>query len=369
MILSAKKVFAKTLFALSMAGAIAGAAHAEEKTVHVYNWSDYIAADTLANFQKATGIKPVYDVFDSNEVLDAKLLSGGSGYDVVVPSNQFLAKQIKAGVFQKLDKSKLPNWKNLDPALLKTLELADPGNQYAIPYLWGTTGIGYNPAKVKAALGVDTIDSWDVIFKPENLEKLKGCGVAMLDAPQEIVAAALHYQGLNPNPTDPAEIEKAEQLLLKIRPSIRYFHSSKYIADLANGDICVAIGWSGDVVQAKARAEEAKNGVQLAYAIPKEGAAAFFDTMAIPAGAKNSDEALAFINYIMEPKVIADISDFVAYPNGNSASTPLVDEAIRNDPTIYPSAETMKKLYAFGELSPKVQRAMTRSWTKVKSGK
>lgn len=369
MILTAKKVFAKTLFALSMAGAIAGAAQAQEKVVHVYNWSDYIAADTLENFQKATGIKAVYDVFDSNEVLEAKLLSGGSGYDVVVPSNQFLAKQIKAGVFQKLDKSKLPNWKNLNPDLLKALDNSDPGNQYAFPYLWGTTGIAYNPDKVKAALGVDTIDSWDVIFKPENLEKLKGCGVAMLDAPQEIVAAALHYQGLNPNPSDPADIAKAEELLLKIRPSIRYFHSSKYIADLANGDICVAVGWSGDAFQAKSRAEEAKNGVKVAYAIPKEGAAAFFDMMAIPAGAKNPEEAYAFLNYILAPEVIAPITDFVAYPNGNSASTSLVDPEIRNNPAIYPSEETQKKLYTFGELSPKVQRAMTRSWTKVKSGK
>ncbi len=362
------KNYSKTLIALSLTGVVAGFAQAADKQVHVYNWSDYIAEDTNANFEKETGIKVVYDVFDSNEVLEAKLLSGASGYDVVVPSNQFLAKQIKAGVFRKLDKSKLPNWKNLNADLMKSLETADPGNQYAFPYLWGTTGIGYNVDKVKAALGVDSIDSWDVIFKPENIEKLKACGVSMLDAPQEIMAAALFYQGMNPNPTSPEDIAKAEALLMKIRPSITYFHSSKYISDLANGDICVAVGWSGDIFQAKSRAEEAKNGVNVAYVIPKEGAAAFFDMMAVPADSKNSDNALAYLNYILTPEVIAPISDYVAYPNGNSASTPLVSEDVRNNPAIYPSAETMKKLYTFGELSPKVQRAMTRSWTKLKSG-
>ncbi|MBF7730037.1 extracellular solute-binding protein [Pseudomonas sp. N040] len=362
------KNYSKTLIALSLTGVIAGFAQAEDKQVHVYNWSDYIAEDTNANFEKATGIKVVYDVFDSNEVLEAKLLSGASGYDVVVPSNQFLAKQIKAGVFQKLDKSKLPNWKNLNPDLMKSLETADPGNQYAFPYLWGTTGIGYNVDKVKAALGVDSIDSWDVIFKPENIEKLKSCGVSMLDAPQEIMAAALFYQGMNPNPSSPDDIAKAEALLMKIRPSITYFHSSKYISDLANGDICVAVGWSGDIFQAKSRAEEAKNGVNVAYVIPKEGAAAFFDMMAVPADSKNTESALAYLNYILTPEVIAPISDYVAYPNGNAASTPLVSEEVRNNPAIYPSPETMKKLYTFGELSPKVQRAMTRSWTKLKSG-
>lgn len=361
--------FGKTLLALSLAGATFGVAQAEEKVLHIYNWSDYIAEDTIANFEKETGIKVVYDVFDSNETLEAKLLSGGSGYDIVVPSNQFLAKQIKAGVFQKLDKSKLPNWKNLNPDLMKALENADPGSQYAFPYLWGTTGIGYNPAKVKAALGVDTIDSWDAIFKPENMEKLKACGVSMLDAPDEVYAAALHYQGLNPNPTSVEDVAKAEELLMKVRPYITYFHSSKYISDLANGDICVALGWSGDIFQAQARAEEAKNNVPVAYAIPKEGAATFFDMMAIPTDAKNVEAAHTFLNYILTPEVIAPISDYVAYPNGNSAATPLVAEEIRNNPGIYPTEAASKKLYTFKELSPSVQRAVTRSWTKVKSGR
>jgi putrescine transport system substrate-binding protein len=362
------KKYSKTLIALSLTGAIAGFAQAAEQKVNVYNWSDYIAEDTNANFEKATGIRVVYDVFDSNETLEAKLLSGASGYDVVVPSNQFLSKQIKAGVFQKLDKSKLPNWKNLNPDLMKTLETADPGNMYAFPYMWGTTGIAYNVDKVKAALGVDSIDSWDVIFKPENLKKLSSCGVAMLDAPQEIFAAALFYQGMNPNPTSKADIKKAETLLLELRPYITYFHSSKYISDMANGNICVAVGWSGDAFQAQARAEEAKNGVNVAYVIPKEGAASWYDMMAIPADSKNADNALAYLNYLLDPQVIADITDYVAYPNGNLASTPLVDEDIRNNPGIYPPAETMKKLYSFAELSPKVERSMTRSWNKIKSG-
>jgi putrescine transport system substrate-binding protein len=361
--------FGKTLLALSLAGATLGVAQAEEKVLHIYNWSDYIAEDTLENFQKETGIKVVYDVFDSNETLEAKLLSGRSGYDIVVPSNQFLAKQIKAGVFQKLDKSKLPNWKNLNPDLMKALDSSDPGNQYAFPYLWGTTGIGYNSEKVKAALGTDTIDSWDVVFKPENMEKLKSCGVSMLDAPDEVYGAALHYLGLPPNPSNVEDVKKAEDLLMTVRPYITYFHSSKYISDLANGDICVALGWSGDIFQAQARAEEAKNNVPVGYTIPKEGAASFFDMMAIPADAKNVEAAHVFLNYILTPEVIAPISDYVAYPNGNSAATPLVSEEVRNNPGIYPTAEASKKLYTFTELSPKVQRAITRSWTKVKSGR
>ncbi|MDG1582828.1 extracellular solute-binding protein [Pseudomonas sp. GOM6] len=358
----------KMLIALCLTASAVGVAQAADTSVKVYNWSDYIAEDTNANFEKETGIKVVYDVFDSNETLEAKLLAGSSGYDVVVPGNMFLAKQIKAGVFQKLDRSKLPNWKNLDADLMKALQSTDPGNQYALPYLWGTTGIIYNVDKVKAALGVDTIDSWEVIFEPKNLQKLKACGVTMLDAPQEIMAAALFYQGLNPNPTSTEDIAKAETLMMSIRPYVTYFHSSKYITDMANGDICVSVGWSGDAFQAQARSDEAKNGVNIAYAIPKQGAASWYDMLALPVDAKNPDAAHAYLNHLLKPEVIAPITDYVAYPNGNAASTPLVAEEIRNNPGIYPTAETMKKLYVLGELSPKVQRAMTRSWSKIKSG-
>lgn len=364
------KTFGKTLLALSLTAAVAGAAQADDKVLHVYNWSDYIAEDTLANFEKETGIKVVYDVFDSNEVLEAKLLAGSSGYDVVVPSNPFLAKQIKAGVFQKLDKSKLPNWSNLDKDLLHALDPSDPGNQYSVPYMWGTIGIGYNVEKVKAALGEDApVDSWDLVFKPENMEKLKSCGVSFLDSPTEILPAALHYLGYAPDSSDKGELQKAEELFMKIRPSVAYFHSSKYISDLANGNICVAIGYSGDIYQSKARAEEAKNGVEVGYNIPKEGAGSFFDMLAVPVDAKNVEAAHVFLNYLMKPEVMASITNYVQFPNGNAAATPLVDEALRTDPGVYPSPEVLKKIYTFPDLAPAVQRNMTRSWTKIKSGR
>lgn len=359
----------KTLLAVSLAAAVAGNAVAEDKVLHVYNWSDYIAEDTLENFQKETGIKVVYDVFDSNETLEAKLLAGSSGYDIVVPSNPFLAKQIKAGVFQKLDKSKLPNWENLDKNLLHALDPSDPGSQYSIPYMWGTIGLGYNVDKVKAALGDVPVNTWDIVFKPENIAKLKDCGVTFLDSPTEILPAALNYLGFKPDSTNPAELKKAEELFLSVRSSISYFHSSKYIGDLANGNICMAVGYSGDLYQSKSRAEEAKNGVNISYSIPKEGAGSFFDMLAIPADAKNVEEAHVFLNYLMKPEVMANISNYTQFPNGNAAATPLVDEALRNDPGIYPDAETMAKIYTFPDLPANAQRLMTRSWTKIKSGR
>ena len=364
------KAFAKTLLAATLVASVASFAQADDKVLHVYNWSDYIAPDTLEKFEKETGIKVVYDVYDSNETLEAKLLAGKSGYDVVVPSNNFLAKQIKAKVYQPLDKSKLPNWDNLNKDLLKTVSVSDPGNEHAAPYMWGSIGIGYNPEKVKAALGDKApVDSWDLLFKPENIAKLKGCGVSFLDSPTEIIPIALHYLGYPTDSKDPKQLKEAEALFLKIRPSITYFHSSKYISDLANGNICVAVGYSGDVKQAKTRAEEAKSGVKLAYSIPKEGAGSFFDMLAIPADAANPAGAHAFINFLMKPEIMADITNAVQFPNANAAATPLVNEEIRNDPGIYPSAEVMKKLYTSVDLPANVLREMTRSWTKIKSGK
>ncbi|PXV78814.1 spermidine/putrescine ABC transporter substrate-binding protein PotF [Pantoea sp. PNA 03-3] len=344
---------------------------AEDKTLHVYNWSDYISPDTVPNFEKQTGIKVVYDVFDSNEVLEGKLMAGSTGYDVVVPSSSFLARQLQSGVFQPLDKSKLPNYKNLDPALMEKVAQHDPGNKYAIPYLWGTTGIGYNVEKVKAALGADApVNSWDLVLKPENLEKLKSCGVSFLDAPEEIFATVLNYLGKDPNSSDPKDYSgAATDLLLKLRPNIRYFHSSQYINDLANGNTCVAIGWSGDILQAKNRAEKAKNGVNIGYSVPKEGALAFFDMMAIPKDAKDVDAAYTWLNYIMDPKVIADISNKMNYANGNKASLPLINADIRNNPGIYPTPDAMAKLFVLKVQDPKLDRVRTRAWTKVKSGK
>ncbi|MGY2289277.1 polyamine ABC transporter substrate-binding protein [Pseudomonas sp. SDO528_S397] len=359
----------KTLLALSLMGAMAGAAHADDKVLHVYNWSDYIAPDTIANFEKESGIKVVYDVFDSNETLEAKLLAGKSGYDIVVPSNNFLAKQIKAGVYQPLDKSKLSNYDNLNKSLLKAVSVSDPDNKHAFPYMWGSIGIGYNPEKVKAALGVDKIDSWDAVLKPENLAKLKSCGVSFLDSPTEMLPVALHYLGLPTDTQKKDDLKKAEDLFLKLRPSISYFHSSKYISDLANGNICIAIGYSGDVQQAKSRAAEAGGKVKVAYDIPKEGAGSFYDMVAIPKDAENLDAAYQFMNYLLKPEVMAAITDAVRFPNGNEKATPLVDKEITGDPSIYPPADVQAKLYAIADLPAATQREMTRSWTKIKSGK
>ena len=362
----------KGFVALSLVAAmtVGSAVAQEEKVLHVYNWSDYIAEDTVASFEKETGIKVVYDVFDSNEVLEAKLLAGTTGFDVVVPSSDFLARQIQAGVFASLDKSKLPNLVNMDPDIMKLLQDKDPDNAHSIPYLGGTTGIGFNPKKVAEVMGPDfKMDSWDAVLKPENLSKLSKCGVSFLNAPTEIFATTLHYMGKDPNSTSAADYKEAGKMLSALRPYITYFHSSQYINDLANGDICVAIGWSGDVMQAKARAEEAKNGVEVDYIIPKEGALIFYDMLAVPKDAKHPENAMAFINYLMKPDVIAKISNYVSYASGNKASLPLVDAAIRNNPNIYPTDEMKPKMFTLKVLPQKVNREITREWTKVKTGK
>jgi putrescine transport system substrate-binding protein len=343
---------------------------APSKTLNVYNWSDYIAEDTIPEFEKATGIAVTYDVFDSDEMVETKLLAGSSGYDVVVPSLSFLGRQIQAGVFLPLDKSKIPNLKNLDPAMLKRIEQQDPGNQYAVPYLWGTSGIGYNVDKIKAIFGDTAVTgSWDVVFKPENAAKLKDCGITVLDTPSELIPIALNYLGEDPHSFDPAVIDKAAALLKSIRPYIRNFHSSSYINDLANGDVCLVVGWSGDIIQARDRAAEAGNGVNVAYSIPKEGAPQWFDMLAIPKDAKNVDNAYAFINYLLDPKVAAANTNYVTYPNPVPASKPMVDQAIAEDPTIYPPAEVDAKLFTFAVLPPEVDRQYTRIWTELKTGR
>lgn len=352
------------------AATTAAAPAAEEKVLNIYNWSDYIAEDTIANFEQETGIKVVYDVFDSNELVEAKLVSGNTGYDLVVPSLQYLARQVQAGVFQPLDKSKLSNYGNLDPEIMARIATLDPDNKYALNWLWGTTGIGYNVDKVKQALGDNApVDSWDLVFKPENISKLKSCGVAVLDTPQELLTTALNYLGEDPNSFDEAVIAKAEALMTSIRPYITEFNSSEYINELANGDICLAVGWSGDVFQAKSRAEEAGNGVNVAYVIPKEGAPMWFDMMAIPKDAKHPDNAHLFLNYILRPEVMAAISNAVQYASANKASIPLVDKAVLENPGVYPAPETMHKLFTFAVMPPEVDRLFTRIWTKLKTGK
>ncbi len=347
---------------------ISSAAFAERK-VHVYNWSDYISKQVLEDFTAQTQIQVVYDVFDSNEALEGKLLAGRSGYDVVVPSDHFLARQVQAGAFGKLDKSLLTNWDNLDPQLMQQVAVNDPGNQYAVPYLWGTNGIGYNVDKVKEVLGVDTIDSWAVLFEPENMEKLSACGVAFLDSADEMLPAMLNYLGLDPNSQKTKDYKKAEEKLAEIRPYVTYFHSSKYVGDLANGNICIAAGFSGDVLQAADRADEAGQGVRVAYSIPKEGGNLWFDMLAIPADAKNVEEAHAFINYLLEPAVIAQVSDYVGYANPNRYADELMDEEVRNNPAVYPAQSVLDNLFVSKPLPSKVQRVKTRSWTRFKSGR
>jgi putrescine transport system substrate-binding protein len=347
--------------------ALASAAAAEE--VRVYNWSDYIDEALLAKFEAETGIKLIYDVFDSNEVLETKLLAGGSGYDVVVPTGTFLQRQIAAGAFQKLDKSKLANYGNLWDVISERAAKYDAGNEYAINYMWGTTGIGVNVDKVKEILGDDApVDSLALIFDPANAEKLAACGIHMLDAPDEVIPATLKFLGEDPDSQDAAVIAKTEAVLMGVRPHIQKFNSSEYINALANGDICVAFGWSGDILQARDRAAEANNGVEIEYNAPKEGALMWFDMMAIPVDAPNAEGAHKFLDFIMNAENMAAASNYVYYANGNKASQEFLAEDVIGDPAIYPSEEALQNLYTKSPYDTKLQRTVTRLWTKVKSG-
>jgi len=349
--------------------AVGNAPAQRERFVNVYNWSDYIGPTVLDDFTRETGIRVRYDTFDSNDTLETKLLAGKSGYDVVVPTAYFLERQIKAGVFQKLDKSKLPNLANAWPAIATHLAAYDPGNQYAVNYMWGTVGIGYNVKKARERLGEAKIDSWDTVFHPAELARFKDCGVHMLDSSDDILPAALHFIGRNPNSTDQGDLEKAADLVAKVRPSVRKFHSSEYLNALASGEICFVVGWSGDVKQAQKRAAEAKNGVDIAYSIPKEGTQMFFDNLAIPKDSRNIAEAHAFIDYLMRPEVAAKNTNFLSYANGNLASQALIDPAILNDRTVYPDEATMAKLYTIDAHDQRTIRLMNRLWTKVKTGR
>ena len=366
-----RRMFAIAALALSL-GAIGNtmAAAQSARVVNVYNWSDYIDPQVLEEFTKETGIKVQYDTFDANETLETKLLAGKSGYDVVVPTGYFLERQIKAGVFQKLDKSKLPNLTYVWPDIAKRLAAYDPGNQYGVNYMWGTTGIGYNVKGMRERLGPEgKIDSWDIVFKPELLAKFKTCGVHMLDSADDIMPAALHYLRLDPNSTNPKDLERAADLVTKVRSSVRKFHSSEYLNALAGGEICLVVGWSGDIKQAQKRAAEAKAGVEIGYAIPKEGAQMFFDNLAIPKDAGHVAEAHAFIDYLMKPEVAAKNSNLVSYANGNLASQKFIDKSVLDDRSVYPDAETMKRLYVVNARDQKAQRLLNRLWTKVKTGR
>lgn len=340
-----------------------------EKVLFVYNWSDYIDTTVIDDFEKEYGIDVTYDVFDSNEVLETKLLAGKTGFDIVVPSASFLERQIKAGVFQELDKSKIPNLKNLDPEITKSVALHDPDNAHAVNYLWGTSGVGYNEEMITKRMPDAPVDSWRMFYDPEVVSKFADCGVAVLDAPSEVIGTVLIYLGKEANSEDPADLKAAEDVLMKMRGSVRYVNSSKYIEDLANGEICLALGWVGDVLQARDRADEAGKGLTIKYNIPKEGAIMFFDMLAVPRDASHPLNAHLFIDYLMRPDVAAKNSSFVNYASSNAASYPLVDETVRNDPSIYPTAEVKAKLVPDLAETPEFTRQLTRTWTRFKTGR
>lgn len=340
-----------------------------EKILNVYNWSDYIDSTVIPDFEKETGIKVNYDVFDSNEVLETKLLAGRTGYDIVVPSASFLERQIKAGVFQKIDRTKLKNYGNLDTEITQRVALHDPGNDHSVNYLWGTSGVGYNVAKIKAAMPDAPVDSFRMFYDPAVVSKFKDCGVTLLDAPSEVLGTVLIYLGRDANSEKTEDLKAAEDVLMKIRPYVRYVNSSKYIDDLANGEICLALGWSGDVLQSRDRATEAAKGIEIKYNIPKEGAVMFFDMLAIPADAPHPKNALLFIDYLLRPDIAAKNSNFVNYANSNAASLAMVDDTVKNDVAVYPSADVKAKLVPDLAESPEFTRALTRSWTRFKTGK
>jgi putrescine transport system substrate-binding protein len=351
------------------AGQAAGGGEAQEKVLNVYNWSDYIDPTVLAEFTKKTGIKVNYDVFDSNPVLETKMLTGHTNYDIVVPSAPYLQRQISAGVFQKLDKSKLPNLKNLDPDMMKRIAVYDPDNEHSVPYMWVTSGPGYNVAKIKERLPDAPVDSLRMIYDPKVVSKFQDCGVSMLDEASEVVGSVLIYLGKDPRSSSPEDLQAAENALMAIRPYLRYVHSSRYIDDLANGETCLALGWSGDIKQARDRARDAGKGIQIDYHVPKEGTIMNFDMLAVPADAPHPQNAFEFINFLLEPEVAAKNTDLVKYANVNTASTPLLNEAVRNDPNIYPPPDMLAKLVPEPPRTSEYNRLLTRMWTRFKTGK
>jgi putrescine transport system substrate-binding protein len=338
------------------------------KVLNLYIWSDYLAADTLSNFEKQTGIKVHVAYFDTNETLETKLLAGSSGYDVVVPTASYFERQIKAGVYLTLDKSKLPNLKNMDPQLMSKVALHDPGNAHGIIYTWGTNGIGYNEKMVKELMPDAPLDSWRLVFDPAVASKVAKCGISVLDSPAEVMRAVYSYLGKDPNSQSPDDLVLGEAVLSKIRPYIRNINSSEYIEALANGDLCIAVGYNGDVMQARDRARDANKGIDIKYFVPKEGSILWFDMLAIPKDAPDPDSAYAYLNYIMTPQVIADISNFKRYANANAASQPLVLASVRDDPGIYPPPEQRQKLAVQLADSTDQTRAITRVWQKFKTG-
>ncbi len=346
-----------------------GGAQAQQKTVNVYNWTDYVGPNVIPGFEKETGIKVNYDTYDQNETLEAKLSAGNSGYDVAVPTfTPFLVRGAKNGLYQPLNKALLKNWGNLDPEILALMARSDPGNRYAVPWIVATDGIAVNVEKVKAIMAGAPLDSYDLIFKPEILARFKDCGVEMIDSPTDEIPVILNWLKLDPNSEKPEDLERAAEVMSSIRPSIRKFESSGYINDLANGDICIAFGYSTDIKIAAKRAKEANKPFHIQYVIPKEGTLLYLDALAIPAGAPHVAEAHAFLDYVMRPEVMADTANLVGGRSGNAASLPDVKPEIANDPTIYPPPEVRKTLFVLTVPSRQSDKLRTRLWTKIKTG-
>ena len=336
--------------------------------LNIYNWTDYIGENTIADFEKETGIQVRYDTYDGNETLEAKLVVGNTGYDIVFPSSSFFARQIKSGLYQKLDKSKLDNWKNLDPFALKNQSAYDPGNEYAVPYMWGTNGFTYNVDMIKQRMPDAPLDSLRMVFDPEVVSKFKDCGVSFLDSPEDVFPLALAYMGKDPTSQNPDDITAAAEMVMKVRPYVKLFDSQQYLNSLPNGDICLAMTWSGDYAVAAARAEEAGLKVELAYTVPKEGSNIWFDAMLIPKDAPHADNAHKFLNYMMRPEVIAACTNYTYYANGNLAAKQFVNKEILEDTAIYPDEETQKRMFPSVVRDENLQRVITREWTRIKTG-
>ncbi len=355
--------------AVAPAAGRAGNRSDPEKVLNVLNWSDYIDKSVVGEFESETGIDVNYDVFDSNEVLETKLLAGNTGYDIVVPSASFLQRQIQAGVFQALDKGRLPNLRNMDPEISRRTALYDPGNGHSVSYLWGTSGVGYNVDMIARRMPDAPVDSWRMFFDPAVISKFADCGVTILDAPSEVVGTVLVWLGKDANSENPDDLQAAEDVLMKIRQHVRYVNSSKYIEDLANGEICLTLGWSGDVLQSRERARQAGKNVDIRYNIPREGAVMFFDMLAIPGDAGHPLNAHLFLDFLMRPEIAAKNSNLVYFASGNAASLPLVDESVRNLASVYPPPAVMATLVPDMAESPGFTRLLTRSWTRFKTGK
>jgi putrescine transport system substrate-binding protein len=352
---------------LCLMGTPCGAA--EEKQLYIYNWTDFIGPDTIAKFEKLTGIKVTYDVYDAEETMEARLMAGSSGYDVVSASTDFFSREIKAGVYIPLDKSKLSNWKNLDPRILAIQAAYDPGNVHAVPYLHSINGFAYNVDMIKARMPDAPVDSLDMLFKPEIVAKFADCGVTFLDSAEDVLQLALKYLGLDPNTTKREDFKAAETMLMKVRPYIRAFDSAEYMNGMANKEVCLAMSWSSDYALSRARAQAVGVKLNLAFTVPKEGANQTFSSLLIPEGAPHPEAAYQFINFILRPEVIAEISNAIYYGNDNIASRPLVDPRILNDVTLYPTPEIEARLYRSAEVTAATERIRTRTWTRVKTAK